>query len=93
MPKKGTLKKTGGITPKSFKKKLGACVKKLRKAHRMTQTEFGETLNLAYYQISRYEQGEDEVSLYIVMRMCWTFNIAIEEFLKDVVEEIHGKTE
>lgn len=87
MPRKQTTKRPSGITPESFKKDLGGCVKKLRKAHRMTQTQFGEAINIAYYQISRYERGKDEVSIYIAMRICKTFNIAIEDFLHDLKME------
>lgn len=93
MPRKQTTKRPSGITPESFKKELGTRVKEVRNAQNMTQTEFGETINMAYYQISRYERGKDEVSIYIAMRICGTFNVAINEFLKDLdTEEWHAKT-
>ena len=93
MPLKNTTKKTGGITPKAFKVALGACVKKLRKSHQMTQTAFGKEIDLAYYQISRYERGEDELSLYIAMRICKVFGVSIEDFLEDLedFDDISGR--
>ena len=87
MPRKNTTKRSGGITPESFKKDLGDRVKKIRKSHQMTQIEFGEAINIANYQISHYERGKDEVSIYIAMRICETFNIAIEDFLHDLHTE------
>lgn len=84
MPRKHTTKRSGGITPELFKKKLGTRVKELRQAHQMTQTQFGDAIDIAYYQISRYERGKDELSIYIAMRICNTFNIAIEDFLHDL---------
>ena len=94
MPRKNTTKRSGGITPESFKKELGGCVKKVRDAHRMTQKEFGAAINMANYQISRYENGKDEVSIYIAMRICKTYNVAIEDFLQDLDTEVaHGTTQ
>lgn len=87
MPRKDTVKRSGGITPESFKKELGVRVKTLRKAHQMTQIEFGEAIGIKNYQISRYEHGKDELSIYVAMRICKTFNIAIEDFLKALDKE------
>lgn len=94
MPYKNTLKKATGITPESFKKNLGARVKKIRKDQKMTQTEFGDAIDIAYYQISRYEHGKDEISVYVVMRICKRFNIAIADFLRGLDKEIeYAETE
>ena len=87
MPRKNTTKRSGGITPESFKKDLGDRIKKVRKARKMTQVEFGETINIANYQISRYEHGKDEVSIFVAMKICATFDIAIEDFLRDIYKE------
>ena len=95
MPRKNTTKRSGGITPESFKKDLGDRVKKIRKSHQMTQIKFGEAINIANYQISRYERGKDEVSIFVLMKICDTFDIAIEDFLRDIYKEeeaTHAKT-
>lgn len=92
MPRKNTVKRAAGITPASFKKELGARVKKVRKDQNMTQVEFGESIGIANYQISNYENGKDELSVYIAMKICEVFNIAIEDFLRDLDKEIiNGK--
>ena len=94
MPYKNTTKKTTGVTPESFKKKLGARVRKIRKDNKMTQTEFGDAIGIAYYEISRYERGKDEMSVYVAMRICNRFNIAIEDFLNGLDKEIeYAETE
>ena len=96
MPRKNTTKRSGGITPESFKKDLGDRIKKVRKGRKMTQIEFGEAINIANYQISRYEHGKDEVSIFVAMRICTTFDIAIEDFLRDIYKEeeaTHAKTQ
>ena len=88
MPRKNTIKRPAGITPASFKEELGARVKKVRKDQNMTQVEFGKAIEIENYQISRYERGKDEVSVYVVMRICKVFNIAIADFLRDLDKEI-----
>ena len=87
MPRKNTTKRAGGITPEYFKKNLGNRVYEVRTSLKMTQVEFGETINIANYQISRYEHGKDEVSIFVAMKICDTFDIAIEDFLLNIYKE------
>ena len=87
MPYKNTTKRATGVTPKSFKIELGARVRKIRKEHKMTQTEFGDAIGIAFYQISRYERGIDEMSVYVAMQICNRFNVAIEDFLHGLNKE------
>ena len=96
MPRKNTTKRSGGITPESFKKDLGDRVYEVRTSLKMTQVEFGKAINLKNYQISRYERGKDEVSIFVLMKICDTFDIAIEDFLRDIYKEeeaTHAKTQ
>ena len=53
----------------------------------MTQTEFGDAIGIAFYQISRYERGIDEMSVYVAMQICNRFNVAIEDFLHGLNKE------
>ncbi len=77
-----------------MKKNLGDRIKEVRTTRKMTQVEFGEAINIANYQISRYEHGKDEVSIFVVMRICETFDIAIEELLHNLyTEEAHASTQ
>ena len=82
MPKLNTKKRTTAITPDSFKIQMGTNLKELRIELGMTQTEFGEAIGVAYYQISRYERGKDEISLYLVLKICTVFDTSIERLLK-----------
>ena len=77
-------------------KDLGDRVYEVRTSLKMTQVEFGKAINLKNYQISRYEHGKDEMSIFVAMRICKTFDIAIEDFLRDIYKEeeaTHAKTQ
>ena len=82
MPKKNTIKRATAITPPAFKKRVGGNLKRIRKTAQLTQTEFGERIGIAYYQVSRYERGLDEISLFLAVRVCEEFNVELRDLIK-----------
>ena len=87
MPYKGTSKKSESITPQRFKDEIGANLRSVRKATGLNQTEFGERIGVAYYQISRYERGIDDISLYMVYRICQEFDVTIDEITQGIFDK------
>lgn len=83
MPGKDTIKRKTAITPPAFKKRVGRNLKRIRKAAGLTQTEFGETIGVAFYQVSRYERGLDEISLFLAVRVCEKFNTELPDLIKE----------
>lgn len=83
MPKINTKKQPTVITPPVFKKRVGRNLKRIRKIAGLTQTEFGERVGIAYYQISRYERGIDEISLFLAVRVCKEFNCGLHHLIQE----------
>lgn len=83
MPKKDTIKRATAITPPAFKKRVGRNLKRIRKTAKLTQTEFGERIGIAYYQVSRYERGIDEISLFLAVRVCEEFDVELHHLIKE----------
>ena len=83
MPKINTKKQPTAITPPAFKKRVGRNLKRIRKAAGLTQTEFGERVGIAFYQVSRYERGLDEISLFIAVRVCEEFNCGLHHLIQE----------
>jgi len=83
MPGKDTIKRRTAITPTAFKERVGRNLKKVRKAAGLTQTEFGESIGVAFYQVSRYERGFDEISLFLAVRVCEKFNVELPDLIKE----------
>ena len=93
MPKKNTVKKTTAITPPAFKKRVGRNLKRIRKIAGLTQTEFGERIGIAYYQVSRYERGLDEISLCLAVRVCEEFNVELRDLITENLQSLTTTTE
>ena len=54
---------------------IGERVKELRKALRLTQTEFGERLGVARITVAYYESGKNNLNEYMIQNICKTFNV------------------
>lgn len=93
MPKKNTIKRVTAITPPAFKKRVGRNLKKIRKTAGLTQTEFGERIGIAFYQVSRYERGLDEISLFLAVRVCEEFDVELRDLIKRNPQPIATTTE
>ncbi|MCY3744495.1 MAG: helix-turn-helix transcriptional regulator [Candidatus Poribacteria bacterium] len=88
MPKKDTVKRPTAITPSAFKKRVGRSLKRIRKTAGLTQTEFGERIGIAYYQVSRYERGLDEISLWLAVRVCEEFHVELPDLIKEDIQPL-----
>lgn len=93
MPKKNTVKKPTAITPPAFKKRVGRNLKRIRKAAGLNQTEFGERIGIAFYQVSNYERGLDEISLFLAVRVCEEFDAELHHLIKEDVQPLATTTE
>ena len=93
MPKKNTVKRTTAITPPAFKKRVGRNLRRIRKTAGLTQTEFGERIGIAYYQVSRYERGLDEISLFLAVRVREEFNVELRDLIKEDTQLLVTTTE
>ena len=93
MPGINTKKNPTAITPQNFKKRVGRNLKRIRKAAGLTQTEFGERIGIAYYQVSNYERGHDEISLFLAVRVCEEFNCGLHHLIQENTPPIAKTTE
>ena len=93
MPRKNTIKRMTAITPPAFKKRVGRNLKRIRKTAGLTQTEFGERIGIAFYQVSRYERGLDEISLFLAVRVCEEFDVGLRDVIKENPQPLATTTE
>lgn len=93
MPKLNTKKNPTAITPSAFKKRVGRNLKRIRKAAGLTQAEFGERIGIEHYQVSRYERGTDEISLFLAVRVCEAFNCGLHHLIRENTPPIATTTE
>ena len=78
MPTKGTQKRASAVTPTEFKARVGMNVRQLRQSFGETQTELGEKVGVSVYQISRYERGIDEMSLYTAVKIADRYGVGMD---------------
>ena len=93
MPKINTKKQPTAITPPAFKKRVGRNLKRIRKAAGLTQAEFGERIGIEHYQVSRYERGVDEISLFLAVQVCEKFNCGLHHLIQEDAAPIATTTE
>jgi len=55
---------------KAIEKALGARLRQLRKARRMSQEAVGAPLGLSHQQIQKYEAGGNRISVSTFIRIC-----------------------
>jgi len=57
-------------------------LKTLRKQKMLTQRELAESLHISQTSVSKYERGESEPDLEMVIRMADYFGVTIDHFLR-----------
>ncbi|MBQ5897153.1 MAG: helix-turn-helix transcriptional regulator [Oscillospiraceae bacterium] len=57
-------------------------LKILRKKNRITQKELAEALHISQTSVSKYERGESEPDLEMIIKMSDFFGVTIDEFVR-----------
>ncbi len=57
-------------------------LKTLRKKNRLTQRAVAEALHISQTSVSKYERGESEPDLEMVIKMSDFFGVTIDEFIR-----------
>ena len=57
-------------------------LKKLRKQNRITQRSLAEALHISQTSVSKYERGESEPDLEMVIKMADFFGVTVDEFVR-----------
>ena len=57
-------------------------LKKLRKQNKITQRDLAAALHISQTSVSKYERGESEPDLEMVIKMADFFEISIDEFVR-----------
>ena len=57
-------------------------LKTLRKKNRITQKELAEALHISQTSVSKYERGESESDLEMIIKMSDFFGVTIDEFVR-----------
>ena len=57
-------------------------LKTLRKKNRITQKELAEALHISQTSDSKYERGESEPDLEMIIKMSDFFGVTIDEFVR-----------
>ena len=57
-------------------------LKTLRKKNRITQRSLAEALHISQTSVSKYERGESEPDLEMVIKMADYFGVTIDEFVR-----------
>ncbi len=57
-------------------------LKILRKKNRITQKELAEALHISQTSVSKYERGESEPDLEMIIKMADFFGVTIDEFVR-----------
>ena len=65
---------------------IGTLIKSLRKKHNLTQQQLADMLNITQAPISRWENGEREISLPMMRRIAEVFKLSFSDFM-DLAEE------
>ncbi|MBE6882380.1 MAG: helix-turn-helix transcriptional regulator [Oscillospiraceae bacterium] len=57
-------------------------LKKLRKQKKLTQRELADALHISQTSVSKYERGESEPDIAMLIEMSDYFGITIDEFIR-----------
>ena len=66
---------------------VGQKIRKLRKEHKLTQTELSARLGIQQSDLSRMEKGEYRVSLDTLFRILAEFQLSMGEFFDELASE------
>ena len=72
---------TNTTEKKCFYKNVGETIKNIRQSLGITQSELAEKLNITPQQVSKYENGEDKVSICILCNIADIFQCDIDVIL------------
>jgi transcriptional regulator with XRE-family HTH domain len=71
------------IDKDSFTLKLGAHLRKIRKAKDISLSELGLRGDFDKHALSKIENGKKEITVYSLQKICLSLEITIEEFFKE----------
>ncbi len=57
-------------------------LKKLRKQKRITQREVADALHISQTSVSKYERGESEPDIEMLIKMADYFHVTVDEFIR-----------
>ncbi len=57
-------------------------LKKLRKEKKLTQREVADALHISQTSVSKYERGESEPDIEMLIRMSDYFGVTVDEFVR-----------
>ena len=66
---------------------IGQRIKKCRKAHKLSQTDLGNKIGVAWQQIQKYERGVNRVSASRLWQIADVFEVSVEYFFENVVSD------
>lgn len=66
--------------PTDVDKLVGANVKRLRRAQKMTQAQLGDDIGLSFKQVRKYESGENRISASVLFLISRALNHTVESF-------------
>lgn len=74
--------------PTDVDKLVGANVKRLRRAQKITQSQLGQDIGLSFKQVRKYESGENRISASALFLIARALNHSVETFYDglDLVE-------
>lgn len=57
-------------------------LKKLRKQRRLTQRDIADALHISQTSVSKYERGESEPDIEMLIKMSDFFGVTVDEFIR-----------
>ena len=58
-------------------------LKKLRKQRKLTQHDLAEALHISQTSVSKYERGESEPDIEMLIKMSDFFDVTVDEFVRN----------
>jgi transcriptional regulator with XRE-family HTH domain len=68
--KETTIKPAHGRKPEPIDRRVGAKIREMRIAKRMSQAALGDEIGLTFQQIQKYESGANRIALSTLLRLC-----------------------
>jgi transcriptional regulator with XRE-family HTH domain len=64
------------MKPSPTDRKIGAAIRKARRAKELSQAQLGEEIGKTYQQVQKYEAGTNRVSVATFLRICEVLGLA-----------------
>ncbi len=61
-------------------------LKNLRKQNNLTQREVADALHISQTSVSKYERGESEPDIEMLIKMSDFFNVTVDEFIRGALK-------